>query len=90
MAEAYLLNNHRERGYIIRLPTLIGKGICNRFRNGEANAIGEIELMSIKDAIKKILEIAKSDLLIRNVRISGEKISANLVKRLILFGKNGK
>ncbi len=86
LAEAYLLLNH-EKGFVIRLPTLIGKGICEKFKNKQAEAFGEMELMSVKDAAEKVLEFALSNSRIKNIRIYGDKVSAKLAKDLILFGK---
>ncbi len=86
ISEAYLISNH-EKGFVIRLPTLIGKGTCEKFRNDEAEAFGEMELMSLINAAEKILEFALSESRIRSIRINGEKVSAKLAKELILFGK---
>ncbi len=87
LSEAYLLSNHKQ-GYIVRLPTLIGKGICEKFRNEGVNAFGEMELMNLEDASKEILEIAKTDSLVKSFRVKGAIVSAKLVKDLILFGKS--
>lgn len=89
LAEAYLLINHKQ-GYVVRLSTLIGRGICEKFRNNEIEAFGEIELMSVEDAAEKVLEFALSDSLVRNFRVYGAIIPARFVKRLIEFGRDGK
>lgn len=89
MSEAYLLNNH-EKGYVIRLPTLIGKGICQRLKDGSAKPFGMMELMTIRDAAEGILstveEIRNKRQRLRNVQIPGEKVSAKLISELIEFG----
>jgi hypothetical protein len=89
LSEAYLLTNHK-KGYVVRLPTLIGKGICLEFRNEEKQAFGEMELMTINDAAREILKIAQTDSLVRNFRVKGTIVSAKFVKDLILFGRDGK
>ena len=85
MAEAYLLNNN-ERGYVIRLPTIIGKGVCEKFRNDELEAYGKMELISLEDAAKEILKMVQLESTVRNFRIEGTVIPAEIVKELILFG----
>jgi hypothetical protein len=87
LSEAFLLSN-TERGSVIRLPTLIGKGICENFKEGISKAYGEMELMSLNDAADAIISEARSDSRIRNIRIYGQKISATLARDLILFGAN--
>jgi hypothetical protein len=86
LSEAYLILNH-PNGNVIKLPILIGKGICEKFKKNEAEAFGEMELMSVKDAAEKVLEFALSKDKIRSIRVYGDKVSAKLAKDLILFGK---
>ena len=86
LSEAYLLSNHLT-GKVIRFPALIGKGTCEKFKNNEIEAFGEMELISVRDAAEKVLEFALSKDKIRNLRIYGDKVSAKLAKELILFGK---
>jgi len=88
LAESYLIN-HCEQGKIIRLPVLIGKGICDKFRNNEVEAFGEMELISLEDAVESILNLAVSSSKIKSFRVYGTIIPAKLVKNLITFGKNG-
>jgi uncharacterized protein YegL len=90
LAEKYLLENTQD-GYIIRLPNLIGKGICQRFRDEKTEAFGEIELITIEEAAKKVLEISQSKTLTNRLqRINGTIIPASVVKKLILLGKGEK
>jgi len=86
LAEAYLINN-LEGGRVIRLPTLIGKGICQKLKDDQAEPFGEMELMSIDDAAREILKFATSSPTIRSFSVPGTKVPATLVKDLILFGK---
>jgi hypothetical protein len=85
LSEAYLLTNSNN-GYVIRLPILLGKGICEKFKNSEVEAYGEMELMNLEDAAIEILKIIKTKPLIRNFRIKGAILPAKLAKELILFG----
>ena len=89
MSEEYLLKNNKN-GFVIRLPTLIGKGICQKFRNNEVDAFGEMEVMTIEDATKSVLNFTQSSSPTRNLRLKGIQIPAKLIKNLILFGRNGK
>lgn len=88
MSEEYLSKNN-SNGYIIRLPNLVGKGICENLR-GDAKPFGEIELMTIEEAAKEVLDFAQPDQSTRNLRVEGTIIPTKLVKKLILFGSNGK
>ena len=84
-AEAYLLSY--KKGRVIRLPTLIGKGVCQNFKDGTAKPFGIMELMSINDAAKAVLDIAIKKSLILNHRVKGTLVPATLVYDLIAFGK---
>ena len=87
--ESYLMLNS-DQGYNIKLPTLTGKGICNKLKNGTAKPYGEIELMTPKEAARQILNIVEEVLTIdikepisKTYRIEGTKIPANLVQELV-------
>lgn len=86
LAEDYLLN-FDDSGRVIRLPNLIGKGICQRFKDDEVKAYGEIELLTIEDAAKKVLEEVQKNTMERVIRIYGSILPAHIVRELILFGK---
>ena len=87
LSESYLISNN-EKGYVVRLPNLIGKGICQKIKDNQVeNIFGEMELMNIKDAAKKVLDFSTSESTIKNISIPGIKIPAHLAKDLILFGK---
>lgn len=89
LSEDFLLKNN-QNGRIIRLPTLIGKGTCEGFREERLKAWGNIELMTIKEAAEKVLEFTQSYPETRIASVEGTLIPAKLVKNLILFGKYGK
>lgn len=86
LSESYLINN-TEKGYVIRLPILIGKGICQKFKDEEVDAFGDMELMTLEDSAKEVLKFAESSKLIRNLTIKGATVPASIVKNLILFGR---
>lgn len=89
LSEEYLLKNN-QNGYIVKLPTLIGKGICQKFRDNETEAFGEMEIITIEDAARSVLEFSKNNSLIKSIKVEGTQIPAKIVKNLILFGKEGK
>lgn len=72
-----------KKDHIIRLPNLIGKGICEKFKNDEVEPYGTLELMSTEDAAEKIIRFIE----LKSVQAFGEKISADLAYKLIQFGK---
>ena len=82
MSEAYLLMNC-DNGIVIRLPTLIGKGILRKFKNENLEAYGEMELISISDAAIKIFEKIGYNGVVKSFRIAGEIIQAKTVKEII-------
>ena len=84
LAEQYLLK--RNRGYVIRLPTLVGKGICEKFKKGKVEPFGTMELMTVEDAAIKISNFAECIDNPSIIRLDGEKVSAYLVNYLIKFG----
>jgi len=85
LSEAYLISNHKQ-GYVIKLPTLIGKGICERFREDRAEPSGIMELMTIEEAAREVMRLVEYKGVVRSFRIEGHRIPATLVKELILFG----
>lgn len=90
LAEKYLELFH-SNSLCVRLPILIGKGICEKFRNDEAKPFGQMEIMTVEDAAKEVVNAILESKLIgkSDYRIQGEKISADLVYNLIKWGKNG-
>ena len=87
--ESYLML-HGDQGYNIKLPTLTGKGICDKLRKGLAKPYGEIELMTPKQAARKILSIVEEVLMMdkkepisKSYRLYGTKVPAELVQELV-------
>ena len=82
LSEAYLLTNC-SKCLIIKLPTFIGKH-CDMFsteklKNGMVKPFGVMELISIEDAVDKIYELCKYSGKSKIIRVSGEKVSAELL-----------
>jgi len=84
LSESYLLFKC-DNGLIIRLPTIIGKGICEKLKYNEVKPYGIMELLSCRAAAKKILEYVKYNGMRKNITIEGEKISAELAHKLLQF-----
>jgi len=89
--ESYLMLNG-DQGYSIKLPTLTGKGICDKLKRGTAQPYGEIELMTPKQAAREILNIVEKILRInekapisKSYRIYGKKVPAELVQELVKY-----
>jgi len=89
LSEIYLLKNN-ENGFVIRLPNMIGKGICQRFRTENVDPFGEMELITIKEGARSVLNFIKTNISIRNFTVKGSPLSAALTKNLIVFGRDGK
>ncbi len=86
LSEAYLLSNH-SKGQVIKLPTFIGKGICEKFKNGKAEPYGVMELISVQNAAKEVIKLVDYCGYVKSFRIKGEIVSAEFVKNLIDFSK---
>jgi predicted ATPase len=84
-AEGYLLSNH-DNGYVIKLPVLIGKGICQKLKDGETTPYGNIELMTLQEAAASIINIATVNSYTNRVfRLNGTHIPATVVNALLHF-----
>ena len=87
LAESYLLQNCKH-GFVLRLPTLIGKGAVLNLKNGTAKPYGEIELMSIEYAATQIIEKINYNGLVKIFTLKGEVIKANTVNHLLKIESN--
>lgn len=76
-----------KKGYIIRLPLIIGNGICEMLKEGLINPFGSIEIISLHDACYEILNIIEFIPSGEIIEIRGENISAKNINNLIQFGK---
>ena len=84
LAEAYVLL-HCKQSKVIRLPTIVGKGVIQKFQKGEAKPYGVMELITINMAAKKIINLCTFNGLQnhrKNITINGDLISADLVYEL--------
>ena len=76
LSEAYLLLKC-EHSKIIKLPTLIGKGIFIKAKEGLASPYGTMQIMSVEKAVERIFDIIKLENNINRVyNIQGELIKA--------------
>lgn len=83
-AELYLLENTKN-GQIIRIPKLVGKGLCTDFRDNKILPFDELdEIMTPKDAAIKIMNILGSDKKM-NI-ITGVSLNKRIIYELIQFG----
>ena len=84
-AEQYLADTSKKY-LIIRLPNIIGRGVCTNFKSLDSKAFGQIELISIEDVCIEIEKVINDGYYNGEIEISGETISAKMVKDLIQFG----
>ena len=82
LAELYLLEQ-TETGKIIRLPTLIGKGICVLMSEKKVVPYGDMEVLDLNEAADKIIECLPSDK--RIIIVKGAIIKAKTVYALLHF-----
>ena len=85
LAESYLLL-HVPLSKIIKLPIIIGTGICIDLKTSTKLPYGSLELISSTDAAKETVTIARTPNTENRVfRIRGEIISAKLATHLLTF-----
>lgn len=82
LSEAFLLTNC-EKCVIIRLPTLIGKGVFPLLKSKEIEPIGKFNLISLDKAVKIILQKIKEENIVKTFHIVGENISAESVSEIL-------
>tara|TARA_R100001129_G_scaffold16887_1_gene11031 strand:- start:13433 stop:13954 length:522 start_codon:yes stop_codon:yes gene_type:complete len=83
-AGGYLLANHKQ-GKVIKLPVLLGKGVCQDLKENKCEPYGVIELMSLHEAADEILRIAFEDTNNKEFRLHGTQIPAKFVQELLQF-----
>ena len=86
LAEIYLQGFSEHK--IIRFCGIIGKGVCQDFRENKIKPYREMKLISLKKAIELIISFLQSE--DKDRTIYGYEIPADIVNELIQFGKNGK
>ena len=83
LAEAYMISNIDDC-MVIRLPNLVGnKGILKKLKEQSAEPYGQIELLSLTSASKKIINLINYRGDIKSFSIEGEKISAALINEIL-------
>lgn len=87
LAEEYLRRMPGEYK-IIRICSIIGKGTYEGFRENKIEAVESMEVITLRDAVRKIKDLLVSRY--SDFDVHGDIIPAHIVKELILFGKNGK
>lgn len=87
LAEKYLINVIKDYK-IIRICGIIGKGVCDYFRERKIKPHGEMDVTTLRWVVTtiRLFLLSKS----KEYDIRGTKVPANIVEELILFGKNGK
>ena len=89
LAEQYLIKNLKQH-VILKMPNIIGKGICTKFRTLEVvEAYGRLKLITLEDAFYAIHDELESSFIGIKV-VQGEDITAELAMKLIQFGVGGK
>jgi len=86
-SESYLLAN-TVNGVIIRLPTLIGKGIFEKLKSGTAEPYGFFSISTIEIATDFIKSCIFKNSIVKIHTLQSEVVSAKIVNELINFGKN--
>jgi len=82
MSESFLIENCKDC-MILKFPTLIGKGVFYDFKNGAKEPEGDMEIMSLKEAVEKILEKINYSGILKSFYFKGHKIDADLVYEMV-------
>ena len=82
LAEAYLLS-HCPNSLVIRLPMIIGKGAVRQLKENTIKPYGTMELISLSDACEQIIKCVYYKGLRKCISVSGEKISATTVYKIL-------
>tara|TARA_B100000676_G_C18052095_1_gene831895 strand:- start:1202 stop:1693 length:492 start_codon:yes stop_codon:yes gene_type:complete len=82
LSEAYLINNC-SKGLILRVPVIIGKGVCQKMKDGEVEPYGVMELVTVQDVSKRIIELCSYDGNIKSFRMEGNLVPAKIAYSLI-------
>lgn len=85
MAEAYLMEHHTDYK-IIKFPKIIGKGVFQGFKDEELKPYGNMEIITLSDAVERVIAELKSPA--KMVLHHGHNVPAYIVYELIRFAKN--
>ena len=82
LSESFLIQNNK-KSFVLRFPTIIGKGVFYDFKNNKKTPYGKMNIMSIEEACDLIINKLqyKGDLKIMS--FDGHKIKAELVYELV-------
>jgi hypothetical protein len=82
-AESYLLINSL-KSLVVRLPTFIShKSVIKEFAVGRVKPQGTMELISVQDAARFVMECANYSGLVRSFTAYGQKISAEYINLIL-------
>lgn len=82
-SEAYLILNSDDC-LVIKFPNLIGKkGIFQRLKNKTAEPYGIMDILSLEEAADKIIDLLSYQGLVKSFTVSGEKIKASTLNKII-------
>jgi len=87
LAEAYVIL-YCKNAIIMRLPTIAGKGVVEKFESGDAEPYGEMELITIHRAAREVINLCDYTGPRKSFDIAGETISAELVYNLVRRKQN--
>jgi hypothetical protein len=82
LSESFLIQNCNDC-LILKFPTLIGKGIFYDFKNNTKQPYGEMNIMTIDEACKNIINNLSYNGFLKIKSFDGHKISAKLVYELV-------
>jgi len=86
IAESFLMemtNNF----IILRLPLIIGKGTCQKFKENTISPYGKMEIITLERACEIIIDESINSITPKVKRIEGSMVNAQLIYDLIQFGK---
>lgn len=88
-AELYLLESV-ECSKVFRLPCLLGKGVCQGFKDGSMEPDSkDMEIMTISQAVRAIIrDLLENEWHEKIVRVRGVVSNPQLIYNLIRFGKD--
>lgn len=82
LAEAYLLFFHKNC-VILKFPVFIGNGVIKKLKTGELKPYGITEIITLEKVANIIFSFINYDSLKRIFTISGEKIEAETIVKLL-------
>ena len=84
-ASDYLFSNCK-KPTVVFLPNIIGKGICQKFRDEDVEPLGYISFITLESAVNEIMMAIENDC--NSYVVERDWIPAKIAKELIKFGAN--